>query len=229
MNWVEYLKRFVGRSGGTQLATGKSIVDAIGHDGTDALPAGTLTTINANIASAEGNIRGADGDTLETISDQIDVVQSSRDFWSAASPTVTISATQGTIAIIPTVVIPTGTHGIPVGATIDCVHILAKWRQTEDTSGVDNAIDNTAAVMKIQVDDSGDTGWLDAYSFADNSYFVDGDVYSFGAGDMIEGITDIKARVDAMDTYDIQLLNAECDADNLILRDFQWGLRISWH
>ena len=33
MNWIEYLKRFVGRSGATQLATGKSLVDAVGHDG----------------------------------------------------------------------------------------------------------------------------------------------------------------------------------------------------
>lgn len=160
-----------------------------------------------------------------------DTNQSRRDFWSASAPVAnsTISTTQATQAITPTIVIPLGAHGIPVGASVDCVHVLAKWRQTEDSSGADNAIDNTANTMQIQIDDSGNTGWLTSYDFADNSCFVDGDEYSIGAGEMIEGITDIKSRVDGADTYDIQLLNAESDGNFLILRDFTWGLRIWWH
>lgn len=171
------------------------------------------------------------GPGLEAIATSLVRQQTSRDFWSAAAPEAdtTISTTQGTKAVTPTVVVPAGAHGIPAGAVIDCVHLLAKWRQTEDNSGADNAVDNTAAIMQIQVNDSGNTGWFTAYSFADNSYFVDGDVYSFGGGDMIEGIVDIKARVAGADTYNIQLLDAECDGDFLILRDFQWALRIWWH
>lgn len=162
---------------------------------------------------------------------QLARVQSSRDFWSVPAPVAdtTLSTTQATQAITPTVVIPSGTHGIPSGATIDCVHILAKWPQIEDTSGAANAIDNTANAMQIQIDDAGNTGWFTAYEFADNSYAIDGATYSVRAGDMIEGITDIKTRVDGADTYDIQFLNAEVDGDNLIFRDFQWGLRIWWH
>jgi len=169
--------------------------------------------------------------SLDLAHTELSRAQSSRSFWSVAAPVadITISTTQATKSVTPTVVIPSGTHGIPSGAVIDCVHILAKWRQTEDSSGADNSIDNTANTMEIQIDDDENTGWLSAYSFADDSCFVDGDVYSIGAGDIIEGITDIKARVDGADTYDIQLLNAESDGDSLILRDFMWGLRIWWH
>lgn len=189
--------------------------------GTDA-----ITPISTGTAGQILTSGGADADPSFE-----DCPLSSMDFWSAAAPVAdtTISTTQATKAITPTVVVPSGSSGIPAGVTIDCVHILAKWRQTEDSSGADNAIDNTANTMQIQIDDDENTGWLTAYDFVDGSYFVDGDVYSIGAGDMIEGVTDIKARVDAADTYDIQLLNAECDGDNLIFRDFMWGLRIWWH
>jgi len=117
--------------------------------------------------------------------------------------------------------------GLPVGSTIDCVHILLKWRQTEDTSGLDNAINN--ALMSVQIDDDDDTGWLTAYTFTNGDCAVDIDTSNITGGDMREGITDIKSRVDAADTYDVQIINAQATGNNLILRDFQWGLRIFWH
>lgn len=52
MNWIAYLKQFVGKEGGTVLATGKSLIDAIGHDGTSAKDTGLdakITIIDADV------------------------------------------------------------------------------------------------------------------------------------------------------------------------------------
>lgn len=164
-----------------------------------------------------------------------------RDFWSATQNTVTITGASTTIAITPTVAIPSGDYGIPVGAVIDCVHLLMRWRQTEDTSGSDNAINN--ASMALQIDDSSNTGWLTAYSFTNGAFRVDVDLITFtdfteavitfyldeSSGYEVESITNINSRVDEADTYDCQIINAQATGSNLILRDFQWGLRVFWH
>lgn len=60
MNWIGYLKMFVGRKGGTQLAAGKSLVDALGHDGTSAKDTGLdakLTIIDADVDPKNGGRR----------------------------------------------------------------------------------------------------------------------------------------------------------------------------
>jgi hypothetical protein len=154
-------------------------------------------------------------------------IQTSRDFWSDTQNTLTITGSSTTVTPGNTLVIPSGVNGIPSGATLDCVHILLKWRQTEDTSASDNAIAN--ASMAVQIDDDSDTGWLTAYNFTNGDLVVDVDTSTISGGDMREGITDIKSRVDGADTYDIQIVNAQATGNNLILRDFQWGLRVFWH
>ena len=153
--------------------------------------------------------------------------QSFRDYWSATQNTLSITGVSTTIAFTPTVVIPSGDYGIPVGATIDCVYLLLKWRQTEDTSGFDNALNNVS--MAVQIDDSGNTGWLTAYTFMSGAFLVDVSVSSIASGDMYEGITNIASRVDEADTYDCQIINAQATGSNLVLRDVQWGLRVFWH
>lgn len=90
MNWITYLKRFVGRKGGTVLAVGKSLVDALGHDGTSAKGTGLdakLTIIDADVdpkvvgrrqilevsVTSAANV----GDvTLATVTDQPCVIES---------------------------------------------------------------------------------------------------------------------------------------------------------
>lgn len=170
------------------------------------------------------------GDSLVAIGKQQaaqqDMVQTTREFWSELVD-LTLSTTQADLAITPTVVVPSGSHGIPSGATIDCVHLMWKCRAIRDNSAAPNAIDNTAAQAKIQIDDVANTGWLDAYNFSDNALACAANGKEPGLS--VESIIDIKSRVDAADTYDIQIENCEVDGDNLFLHDFQWGLKISWH
>lgn len=154
-------------------------------------------------------------------------LQTSRDFWTATQNTITITGSSTTVTPSETLTVPSGADGIPADTTLDCVHILLKWRQVEDTSGSDNAINN--ASMAVQIDDDSDTGWLTAYEFTNGDLVVDVDTFSISGGDMREGITDIKSRVDGADVYDIQIINAQAAGSNLVLRDFQWGLRIWWH
>jgi hypothetical protein len=154
-------------------------------------------------------------------------MQTSRDFWAATENTITITGSSTTVTPSNTLVIPAGAHGIPADTTLDAVHLLLKWRQVEDTSGSDNAINNAA--MAVQIDDSGDTGWLTGYTFTNGDLNVDISVSTVHGGDMRESLVDIKSLVDAADTYDIQIINAQATGANLILRDFQWGVRIWWH
>jgi hypothetical protein len=163
-----------------------------------------VTALLADIGDASASTLGSlyaiiGNPSTDTLIASLVKIQSSRDFWSATAPTVTITGASTTVTIAETIVIPSGAEGIPSAAVIDCVHLMAKWRQTEDTSTSDNA------------------------------YLVDVSVSALSGGDMIESITDISARVDAADTYDIQIINAQADGGNLILRDFQWALRVWWH
>ena len=142
----------------------------------------------------------------ETTTEEADVT-TSKDFWAATQNTLVITGSSTTVTPSNTVTVQSGDSGIPVGATIDCVHILLKWRQTEDTSGSDNAINN--ASMAVQIDDDSDTGWLTAYAFTNGDCAVDIDTSAITGGDMREGITDISSRVDAADVYDAQIINAQ--------------------
>jgi hypothetical protein len=157
---------------------------------------------------------------------KMETLQSFRDYWSTTSATVTITGASTTISITPTVVIPSGDEGIPLDAAITCAHLLLRWRESFDSSSSPNAIDSST--MKVQIDDSGNTGWLDSYTFADNSIHTLADATANGEPP-IESITDISARVDEADTYDIQILNAKADGGNLVLRDFAWGIRVFWN
>lgn len=162
----------------------------------------------------------------ETVTEDIDVT-TSKDFWAATQNTLVITGSLTTVTPSNTVTVPSGDSGIPTGSIIDCVHILLKWRQVEDTSGSDNAINN--ASMAVQIDNDDDDGWLTAYAFTNGDLVVDVDTFIISGGDMREGITDISSRVDAADVYDAQIINAQATGSNLILRDFQWGIRIWWH
>jgi len=163
---------------------------------------------------------------ITSVAAEVDVT-TSKDFWASTQNTLTITGSSTTVTPTNTVVVSSDASGLPVGSIIDCVHILLKWRQTEDTSGLDNAIAN--ASMSVQIDDDDNTGWLTAYIFTNGDCAVDIDTSNITGGDMREGITDIKSRVDAADTYDVQIINVQATGNNLILRDFQWGLRIWWH
>jgi len=195
---------------------------------------GDATIANQTLMKDGGDADWVNTDSLHDIKAEVENlpadlarVQSSRDFWSVTVPTVTITGGSTTIGITPPVVIPSGAHGIPDGATIDCVHLMPKWREIRDTSESVNYINN--ASMAIQVDDSIDTGWLTGYLFGNNSLYIDPAISVLGGGDMDDSITDVSARVNAAGTYDIQIINAQALGSNLLLRDFKWALRVWWH
>jgi hypothetical protein len=77
--------------------------------------------------------------------------------------------------------------------------------------------------QEFQVDDVANTGWLDCIKLADNQFTLA--AADIEGGDVLIGSIDIKARVDADDTYDFQLDEGHADSA-LVFTGVQVGLRI---
>jgi hypothetical protein len=140
----------------------------------------------------------------------------SQDFWSASMETFTIPAADADTAITPTVVVA----GLPAGCTIIRVVAMFKYRKVSAVAA--SAINGA---QEFQVDDVANTGWLDCINLEDNQFtLAAGDAEG---GDVLIGSIDIKARVDADDTYDFQLDEGHADSA-LVFTGVQVGLRV-WY
>jgi hypothetical protein len=141
---------------------------------------------------------------------------SSMDFWSESMETFTIPAADADTAITPTVVVA----GLPAGCTI--LRVVAMFKYRKVSAVADSAINGA---QEFQVDDVANTGWLDCIKLADNQFTLKaGDIEG---GDVLIGSIDIKARVDADDTYDFQLDEGHADTA-LVFTGVQVGLRV-WY
>jgi len=143
------------------------------------------------------------------------------DFWSDPAEEKAITAAQVTAAVGAAVTV----HDLPGGATVVIAKIMFKFRMVENTNVAENSLDCTA-VQPIQVDDSGDTGWVTAIDFVDEQFKIAAE--SREGGDVIIGDNNVAARVDGNDTYDFQWLNAKAHLANIQFNDIQMGIRI-WY
>ena len=146
----------------------------------------------------------------------------SMDFWSNLQNLVTITAGAQDLAL-PSVTVA----GIPAGATLKRVIAILKYRVAEDTSASDNKISTAGPVTPaVQVKESVAGVFTDAITIVDDAIQVAASTRD--GGDVIVGGIDVKAEVDADDTYDFQLDDILADGANLLLRDLQVGLRVVW-
>ena len=142
------------------------------------------------------------------------------DFWSDPAEEVAVTGAQATPGL-PSVVVA----DLPDGATIVRAIVMMKFRMVENTNAAENSLDCTA-VQPIQVDDSGNTGWLTAIDFVDEQFKIAATTRE--GGDILIGDNNVAARVDGNDTYDFQWLNAKAHLANIQLNDIQMGIRI-WY
>ena len=211
----------------------------------DEMTAGTLNvyangadiTINADCSGGTvniyGNARVTDNSGATVVNDytketQLDTIEASvgrtlfsMDFWSNPVEEKIITAAQATAAVGAAVIVA----GLPALAVVVRAVCMFKFRMVENTNAAENSID-CAAAMPIQVDDSGNTGWVTCIDFTDEMYKIA--ATSREGGDVVIGDNNVAARVDGNDTYDFQWLNAKAHLANIQFNDIQMGIRI-WY
>lgn len=138
------------------------------------------------------------------------------DFWSDVQEEVTITAAAQDLAL-PDVVVA----GIPSGATLLRVVAMLKFRAVENTNAAVNKIN---VAQSIQVRDDTPGSYVDCINIPDDIFAVAATTRE--GGDVIIGDNDVKATVDANDTYNFQWYNARADQANLQFNDCQTGLRV---
>lgn len=172
-----------------------------------------------------GNTLQDDLAALETLVDGVETSQGrmlfTMDFWSDPVEEKAVTAAQVTAAVGAAVVVA----DLPAGATIVRAIVMMKFRMVENTNAAENSLDCTA-VQPIQVDDSGNTGWVTAIDFVDEQFKIAATTRE--GGDVLIGDNDVAARVDGNDTYDFQWLNAKAHLANIQFNDIQMGIRI-WY
>jgi len=175
-------------------------------------PAGA--SLSADIATVDGVVDG-----LAT--SQGRVLITPPPYWSDPVKEKVVTNAQVTAAVGAAVVV----HDIPAGATVVIAKVLFKFRMVENTNVAGNSLDCTA-VQPIQVDDSGNTGWLTAMNFVDEQHELDASTSE--GGDVLVGKENVAARVDGNDTYDFQWLNAKAHLANIVYRDVQMGIQLAY-
>ena len=177
----------------------------------------SLTRVLSNIADLITRTKG-----LDDIHDDLAKALFSMDFWSDPVEEVAVTDSQSTPAITGGNVV---VADLPATATIVRAIVMMKFRMVENTYAGVNKLD-AAAPLPMQIDDSGNTGWLNCINFVDDLFTIAAS--SREGGDVIIGDIDVAARVDGNDTYDFQWLNAKADQNNIQFNDVQMGIRI-WY
>ncbi|KKL63930.1 hypothetical protein LCGC14_2170190 [marine sediment metagenome] len=164
----------------------------------------------------------ADLATIDTVVDGLNTLLGRAvyhmDFWSEIDDLITLNATAANEAL-PSVVVAE----IPAGAIILRVIAMIKIGEFEDTSGAENSI-VLAGTEHIQVKETAGGAFTDAIKLLAAQWFTGASLHR--GGDVLIGNIDIAGEVNANDTYDFQIENADVTAANLLLRDVQCGLRV---
>ena len=143
------------------------------------------------------------------------------DFWSNPVEEKAVTNAQVTAAVGAAVTV----HDLPADAVVVIAKVMMKFRMVENTNVAENSLDCTA-VQPIQVDDSGNTGWVTAIDFVDEQFKIAATTRE--GGDVLVGDNNVAARVDGNDVYDFQWLNAKAHLANIQFNDIQMGIRI-WY
>ncbi len=139
------------------------------------------------------------------------------DFWSEVDDLITLNTTAAD-ETLPSVTVAE----IPAGATILRVIAIISIGAFEDSSGSENKF-VLAGTEHIQVDKSGGT-YIDAIKLLNNMWLTGANAIRGGL--VMIGDIDVASEVDANDTYEFRIENADVTGNNLLLRDVQVGLRV---
>jgi len=207
---------------------GDLIIDLMTGGTNDIVMNGGTITINANCTGGTVNIYGnavvIDNSGGTTVNDYTKETMLGRvlltmDFWSDPVEEKAVTGAQVTAAVGA----PVTVAGLP-GPVVRAI-VMMKFRMVENTNAAENSLD-CAAPQPIQVDDSGNTGWVTALDFVDEQFKIAATTRE--GGDVLIGDNDVSARVDGNDTYDFQWLNAKAHLANIQFNDIQMGIRI-WY
>ena len=186
-----------------------------------------LTAARAALLDEITAVRLAELDAANIPAD-VDGLKTSRDrqlfpmdFWSNPVKEKVVTNAQVTAAVGGVVVV----HDLPAGATVVIAKVMFKYRMVENTNVAENSLDLTA-IQPIQVDDSGNTGWVTAIDFVDEQYEIAAETRE--GGDVLIGDNNVAARVDGNDTYDFQWLNAKAHLADIKFSGLQMGIKI-WY
>ena len=119
---------------------------------------------------------------------------------------------------LPSVVLPN------IAGTIVAVQAGITFRAIENTDADANML---AGVQYIQVKENAAGSYTNAIKFADDDLYMPAE--SIGAGDTVVGAIDVSGQVAAFNkTYAFQFTSAVSDDENLILRDIQTFLVVTY-
>ena len=207
-------------------------------------------TVNFNIVNS-GTITG---DTINAttlniggVEVDLDNLITEFDYWSDPTNTVTVTDVVGgtdfdnqTTEATGAIVIPELGGLLPTDATLLDVVVLLRWRLTSNS---DTENDNSLDSGTVQLKHSGGTTYnllagdgSTSFSFTDGSYYTPAGASA--SGDMIIRTCNIgnssalETFRDYMDgssaTFYLLLNDMKSNYNNLILRDFSWGIRLYW-
>ena len=145
------------------------------------------------------------------------------DFWSlfyknACCESVFAITTTAADQSLPSVTVV----DVPVGATVNHVKAMLKYRVVKDTSGALNSL-VLNGTEHIQVDQSGCT-FIDAIELVKGMAEVEACAES--GGDVWVGSINISSEVTGNDTYEFRWEGSDAIGSNLEVRDLQTGLRV---
>ena len=136
-------------------------------------------------------------------------------FWSEIDDLITIDATAGDETLPPVTV-----GEIPTGAVILRVNVILSIGSFEDTSTAENKV-VLAGTEHIQIDKTGGT-YIDAIKMIAGMWLTGASAVRGGL--VMIGDIDVASEVDANDTYELKIENADVTGASLLLRDVQTGL-----
>ena len=206
-------------------------------------------TVNFNVVNSEtitGTTINATTLKINGVEVDLDNLITEFDYWSDPTNTITVTTTaqdwNNTHATEATgqIKIPQLGGLLPTDATLLDVVVLLRWRLTSNTDTVnDNSLDSGNVKLKHSQGTeyallSGDN--TTSFSFSDGSYHTPSGASA--SGDMILRTCDVgnssnlETFRDYMSTGEATfylLLNSmKSNYNNLILRDFSWGIRLYW-
>ena len=180
--------------------------------------------VNSFLEWTDGKLLQGAGPGVDPTEIDIPEKETSMDFWSVPQEEIQIGTAAASIVVTPTV-----TVDLPVGATIQRVIAMVKFRMIENTYAGVNKLDGATVASTsqvIQVKETAAGSYVDAIKFVDDLFTLADSARE--GGDVLIGSEDISGEVDEDDTYTFRWLLSKADQDNINFNDVQVGLRV-WY
>ncbi len=176
-----------------------------------------LGTRPADVTDPSGVSSGGDSEAIQT---SLGRLRTTQRWKSDVQAIVTLTTTAGDKSL-PSVTIA----GIPAGVTLIKVEAIMLFRAIEDTSGSANEIE-AGCTPAVQVKETSAGTYTDAITVIDATLVVGASKVANGS--VWFGNIDVKAEVNEDDTYAFQFDQADAVGNNLLLRDVQIILEVTW-